>query len=101
MNLSPGAGPWIAWDDKLSGFGVKVLPSGTKSFLINYRANGGGRYAPNRRLVVGRFGRMTVDQARRQAQALLGTRGRGRRSLKGTEGGEGVADAEGSVRRIP
>ena len=70
--LSPGAGPWIAWDDKLSGFGVKVLPSGTKSFLINYRANGGGRYAPNRRLVVGRFGRMTVDQARRQAQALLG-----------------------------
>ena len=71
-NLAPGAGPWIAWDDKLSGFGVKVLPSGTKSFLINYRANGGGRYAPNRRLVVGRFGRMTVDQARRQAQALLG-----------------------------
>ena len=70
--LSPGAGPWIAWDDKLSGFGVKVLPSGTKSFLINYRANGGGRYAPNRRLVVGRFGRITVDQARRQAQALLG-----------------------------
>ena len=70
--LSPGAGPWIAWDDKLSGFGVKVLPSGTKSFLINYRANGGGRYAPNRRLVVGRFGRMTVDQARKQAQALLG-----------------------------
>ena len=71
-NLVPGAGPWIAWDDKLSGFGVNVLPSGTKSFLINYRANGGGRHAPNRRLVVGRFGRMTVDQARRQAQALLG-----------------------------
>ncbi len=71
-SLSPGAGPWIAWDDKLSGFGVKVLPSGTKSFLINYRADGGGRYSPNRRLVVGRYGRITVEQARRQAQALLG-----------------------------
>ena len=71
-SLAPGEGPWIAWDDKLTGFGVKVLPSGTKSFLINYRADGGGRYSPNRRLVVGRYGRMTVEQARKQAQALLG-----------------------------
>jgi len=71
-SLAPSAGPWIAWDDKLTGFGVRVQPSGTKSFLINYRADGGGRFSPNRRLVVGRFGRMTVDQARRRAQALLG-----------------------------
>ena len=71
-SLSPSAGPWIAWDDKLTGFGVRVQPSGTKSFLVNYRANGGGRYSPNRRMVVGRFGRMTVEQARRKAQMLLG-----------------------------
>ena len=70
--LSPSAGPWIAWDDKLTGFGVRVQPSGTKSFLINYRANGGGRYSPNRRLVIGRFGRMTAAEARRGAQSLLG-----------------------------
>ncbi len=71
-SLSPSAGPWIAWDEKLTGFGVRVQPSGTKSFLINYRANGGGRYSPNRRLVIGRFGRMTAGEARRRAQALLG-----------------------------
>ena len=71
-SLLPSAGPWIAWDDKLTGFGVRVQPSGTKSFLINYRANGGGRYSPNRRLVIGRFGRMTAGEARRRAQALLG-----------------------------
>ena len=71
-SLLPSAGPWIAWDDKLTGFGVRIQPSGTKSFLINYRANGGGRYSPNRRMVVGRFGRMTVEQARRKAQMLLG-----------------------------
>ena len=71
-SLVPSAGPWIAWDDKLTGFGVRVQPSGTKSFLINYRANGGGRYSPNRRLVIGRFGRMTAAEARRRAQSLLG-----------------------------
>ena len=71
-SLLPSARPWIAWDDKLTGFGVRVQPSGTKSFLINYRANGGGRYSPNRRLVIGRFGRITVAQARTTAQALLG-----------------------------
>ena len=71
-SLSPSEGPWIAWDDKLTGFGVRVQPSGTKSFLINYRADGGGRYSPNRRLVIGRFGRMTAGEARRRAQALLG-----------------------------
>ena len=70
--LEPTANPWIAWDDKLSGFGVMVQPSSTKSFLVNYRANGGGRHAPSKRVVIGRFGRMTSDQARRRAQALLG-----------------------------
>ena len=70
--LLPSAGPWIAWDDKLTGFGIRIQPSGTKSFLVNYRANGGGRYSPNRRLVIGRYGRITAEQARRKAQALLG-----------------------------
>ena len=57
--------PWIAWDDKLTGFGVRVHPSGAKSFLVNYRAGNGGRKAPNKRVVVGRVGRVTPDQARR------------------------------------
>ena len=70
--LEPTAKPWIAWDNKLTGFGVRIQPSGTKSFLVNYRANGGGRHAANKRVVIGRFGRITPDQARRQAQALLG-----------------------------
>ena len=50
----------------------RVHPSGAKAFLVNYRAGDGGRKAPNKRVVVGRAGRMTPDQARRRAQELLG-----------------------------
>ena len=51
---------------------MRVHPSGAKAFLVNYRAGNGGRKAPNKRVVVGRAGRMTPDQARRRAQELLG-----------------------------
>ena len=64
--------PWIAWDDKLTGFGVRVHPTGAKAFVVNYRAGNGGRKAPNKRVVVGRAGRVAPDQARRLAQELLG-----------------------------
>ena len=62
----------VVWDDDIPGFGVRVHPSGAKAFLLNYRAGNGGRKAPNKRVVVGRAGRMTPDQARRRAQELLG-----------------------------
>ncbi len=51
---------------------MRVHPSGAKAFLVNYRAGNGGRKAPNKRVVVGRAGRITPDQARRRAQELLG-----------------------------
>ena len=70
--LEPQDKPWIAWDDRLTGFGCRVQPSGTKSFIVNYRAGDGGRKAPNKRVVVGRYGRVTPDRARRLAQELLG-----------------------------
>ena len=70
--LEPADKPWIAWDDKLTGFGCRVQPSGAKSFVVNYRAGDGGRKAPNKRVVVGRYGRVTPDQARRLAKEMLG-----------------------------
>ena len=70
--LRPGDKPFIAWDDRLTGFGVRVQPSGVRSYLVNYRAEGGGRRAANRRLVIGRHGRVTAEQARRMAQETLG-----------------------------
>ncbi|MCY4383629.1 MAG: integrase family protein [Nitrospinae bacterium] len=75
--LKPGDKSWIAWDEKLTGFGVRVQPSGMKSFIVNYRAGEGGRKAPNKRVVIGRYGRIAPDQARRLAQDLLGRVARG------------------------
>ena len=70
--LEPASTPWIAWDDKLTGFGVRIQPSGVKSFIVNYRAGDGGRKAPNKRVVLGRYGKVAPDQARRLAQKALG-----------------------------
>ena len=58
---------FVLWDDDLSGFGVRIKTSGAKSFCIQYR-NVQGR---SRRLTIGRYGRMTLDQARKEARQRL------------------------------
>jgi len=55
------------WDGELRGFGVRVKPSGTKTFMIQYR-NLEGR---TRRCVIGQYGVLTVEQARDMAQKKL------------------------------
>ena len=70
--LKPADREWIAWDDRLTGFGVRVYPSGRKSYIVNYRAGDGGRKAPNKRIVLGRCDRISADRARRMAHKTLG-----------------------------
>lgn len=65
------------WDSKLAGFGLRIEASGTKSFIIRYRPDGGGRSAPRRFLTIGRFGTLTVEEARQQAKKLLGAAAKG------------------------
>lgn len=65
--------PTFLWDKELRGFGCKIEAAGTKSFIVQYR-NSEGR---KRRLVLGRFGVMTVEQARDEARIKLGDVARG------------------------
>jgi site-specific recombinase XerD len=55
------------YDCHILSFGVQVMPSGLKSFVIQYRT----REGRNRRAVIGRYGLMTVEQARTLAHEKL------------------------------
>jgi integrase len=68
---------YSVWDAKLAGFGVRVRPSGAKTYVVIYRA-GTGRRAPFRRYTIGSVGKLTPDQARRRAQTVLGAVAHGR-----------------------
>ncbi|HQS08555.1 MAG: integrase [Rhizobiales bacterium 24-66-13] len=63
----------IEWDQELRGFGVKVVASGLKTFVVQYR-NAQGR---SRRIMIGRYGVMTLEEARREAKTVLGRIARG------------------------
>ena len=56
----------VFWDSALSGFGVRVYPSGAKVFLVQTRFGG-----KSRRFAVGRHGLVSAEQARRTAARII------------------------------
>jgi integrase len=63
---------YFVWDAELRGFGIRVSPSGTKTYVVRYRPRGIGPGAPKRFVVLGRHGAITPDEARARAKTLLG-----------------------------
>lgn len=57
----------IVWDQEIPGFGVRLKPSGAKSYVIQYR-----RGAASRRMALGRCEVLKLDDARRLARIRLG-----------------------------
>ena len=64
---------FIEWDDDLPGFGVRVTTTGAKSWVVQYRAAGGGRGAPTRRMTLGSLATLTSEKARGGAKDILAT----------------------------
>ncbi|HJU20475.1 MAG TPA: tyrosine-type recombinase/integrase [Stellaceae bacterium] len=61
---------FFLWDDDLPGFGLRVFPSGKRSYVVQYKL--GGRHGRTRRISLGLHGKLTPDEARKKAAKLLG-----------------------------
>ena len=64
---------YIIWDTEKPGFGLRVEPSGHKSYIVRYRANGGGRNAPRRQMTIKSTGSniLSAQDARKIARGIL------------------------------
>ncbi len=79
-SLAPESHDRFVWDGALAGFGLRVRPTGRKTFLVQYRT-GDGR---QRRRVIGQFPMMTVEEAWVLARGWLLSAQRGKEDGRGT-----------------
>ncbi|MSP80480.1 MAG: DUF4102 domain-containing protein [Rhodospirillales bacterium] len=65
--LKPTERDVFAWDDETPGFGLRIKPSGRKSFIVQYRTNSG----VSRRYTLGPCGVLKLEAARAKARKAL------------------------------
>jgi hypothetical protein len=63
----PGPPQQFLWDTALCGFGLYVLASGQKTYVVQFRRDG-----RSQRVKIGAHGPVTPDQAREEAKRILG-----------------------------
>ena len=69
----------VRWDTLVTGLGLRIYPSGRKSFMLSYR----NAHGEKQRMTLGRFGsELTLDQARALAKDHLSAVRHGRDPLK-------------------
>ena len=64
---TPETGQAFVRDSELKGFAVRITSTGAKSFILEKRIDG-----KVKRLTLGRYPELTVEQARKEAHKLLG-----------------------------
>ena len=67
---------YFLWDDEMPGFGLRVLASGRKSYVVQYKV--GGRRGETRRKSLGLHGVLTAEEARTEAKKWLAERAKGK-----------------------
>lgn len=66
VKTDPERDVWVT-DEEFPGLVLRVKPSGTRSYLVRYR----NAHGQQRKLVLGRHGVLTCDEARRRAREKL------------------------------
>lgn len=64
QNAEPGPRSRFFWDTEILGFGLRVTPKGTRSFVFRYTDASGREHL----LTLGRLGRVTAEEARDMAR---------------------------------
>lgn len=73
--IEPSTEDVVVWDEGLPGFGVRVKPTGVRSYMVQYRNRHTGA---SKRMTIGQHGPLlTFDQAKRQARTILADAMRG------------------------
>lgn len=69
--IKPGSTIGFWYDADLKGFGLKVMPSGVMTWIVEYRPGAGGRGVSKRRMTLGKAGALTPEEARAIAKDIL------------------------------
>jgi integrase len=64
-SLKPKAGPYIEPDDQVPGHGVRVMPTGRRTFVLTARYPGSSNPVPR---ALGAYGELTLEQSREKAR---------------------------------
>ncbi|WP_406873318.1 tyrosine-type recombinase/integrase [Aminobacter sp. P9b] len=60
---------YFVWCSELPGFGIRVFPTGKKTFYADYYNSDGQR----KRMSIGPYGKLTLDEGRKLARITLGS----------------------------
>jgi len=82
QEAEPRSKPFEIYDNRLSGFILRVQPSGVRSYCT--------RFGRNRRVVLGKVGIVAPEEARERCQKVLGNVAHGLHPLHGVGGTDGI-----------